>query len=381
MKFVDRFILHLSLISDVGIETIKRLVILLDQYSIEEIYNFSIIQLQKATSFSNKKAAAIVDGLQNIKILEKEEYLIQKSGVSYISFCNKNYPKLLSEIDSPPPVLYYKGKDFVDYQNQLMVAAVGSRQGNHYGQQVINQFIPEFVKHKICIVSGGAFGIDAMTHKTTLLSKGNTIAVLGSGFLHPYPYQHKLLFDTIVQSQGTLVSCFSMDTKPLPHNFPARNRIISGLASATIIIQAAEKSGAYITAQCALEQGRDVFAVPGNIFDPLSVGCHALLNQGARLANSAETILKSLIPQSTSFIPQQMPTKELVLIEKNIYLKQEETITTKILQICKNPTFFEELTEIIDSIDIGTLQKAVCHLQLQGKLKQDVSGAFVMVKL
>lgn|GEM_PF-428739 len=379
MNSIDRFVLHLSLISGVGIETIRRIVSLLDRYTIEEIYQFSSSYLQKVTFFSEKKASCVVNGLSDKQLLEKEEAQIEKSCAFYISFCNAQYPKLLLEIDSPPPILYYKGKHFSAYEYQPMIAVVGSRQGNHYARQVVNQFVPELVKRTICIVSGGAFGVDSMAHKAALQSHGNTIVVLGSGLLHVYPYQNKNLFDAIIKSNGTVVSSFAMDTQPLAHNFPARNRIISGLSLATVIVQAAAKSGAYITAQCALEQGRDVFAVPGSIFDPLSAGCHALLSQGAQLADSAESIIRSYFV--TDIVQNQMEKEDSVVAQCQKRDESLGVVAATILQKCINPMFLQELSELIDTIDIVSLQKEVCSLQLKGKLKQDVSGAFITVKL
>lgn len=379
MNPIDRFVLHLSLISGVGIETIRQIVSLLEQYSIEEIYQFSPSYLQKLTHFSEKKAALVISGLADVKLLQNEEAQIEKYGAFYISFFNPQYPPLLAQIDSPPPILYYAGKHFSEYKNQPMIAIVGSRQGNHYAQQVVNQFVPELVKRGICIVSGGAFGVDSMAHKATLQAHGNTIVVLGSGLSHPYPYQHKNLFQTIIESRGTVVSCFSMSTQPLAHNFPARNRIISGLSLATVVIQAAAKSGAYITARCALDQGRDVFAVPGSVFDPLSAGCHILLCQGAQVADSAESIIRSYF--ATDVVQNRI---EIQQPSVTTYQNKDESvgvIAKTILQNCVNPMFLQELSELIDTIDIVHLQKELLTLQLMGKLKQDVSGAFVTVKL
>lgn len=376
MNFVDRFILHLSLIPGVGVETIRHLVTLLEKYSIEDIYTFSSSCLAKATHFSEKKANVIVQGLANKLLLEKEEDLIQKSQACYISLCNSDYPALLSEIHSPPPILYYKGHHFSRYKNRSAIAIVGSRQGNYYAEQVVNHFVPELVKHNVCIVSGGALGVDSMAHKATIQAHGDTMVILGSGLLHLYPYQNKTLFDAVIQKNGTVISCFSMDTKPLAHNFPARNRIISGMTSATVIVQAAAKSGAYITAQCALDQGKEVFAVPGNIFEPLSAGCHALLSQGAQLADSVHTILQHTVPHEFVEIKQtslwHQDSQDFPLIS---------SIADTILYQCAKPMFLEELSELIDTIDIAVLQKEICSLQLKGKLKQDVSGAFVTVRL
>jgi len=372
---IDRFVLHLSLVSGVGIETIKKLVSLLEQYSIEEIYSFSVSDIQNITYFSAKKASMIAQGLAEKELLKKEEILIQQARANYISLFNPDYPKLLAEIHSPPPILYYKGDNFSEYANKMAVAIVGSRQGNYYAQQVVNHFVPQLIKQNACIVSGGAIGVDAMAHRATIQASGNTIVVLGSGLLHLYPYQNKSLFDEILDGNGIIATPFSMKTEPVAHNFPARNRIISGITSKTIIVQAAAKSGAYITAQCALEQGRDVFAVPGSIFEPLSAGCHALLSQGAQLADSVETILG----QNASFEKQEKEEIPQISIVQRKAKDQIHSVPDMILYQCRKPMFFEELSEVIDTIDMVNLQKELCTLQLKGKLKQDISGAFITV--
>ena len=157
----------------------------------------------------------------------------------------------------------------------------------------VTSFIPELVHNGCSIVSGGALGIDGLAHRATLEAQGVTVAVLGSGLLKPYPAAHKTLFKKIIECRGALVSCFPLLTEPKPALFPARNRIIAGLSRGCLVVQAGIPSGALITAQYAVDEGREVFAVPGSLDNPLSVGCHRLISQGATLVTSASDILAS----------------------------------------------------------------------------------------
>ena len=202
-------------------------------------------------------------------------------------------------------MLYIQGADLATFTKCL--AVIGSRDADRYGKQVIESLVPPLVEHGWSIVSGGALGADAMAHAATLKAGGKTIAVIGSGLLHPSPTSNLDLFDTILANDGALLSIFPLSMKSRPENFPIRNRIISGLSRGVIVAQGARKSGTRITAQYALEQGRDVFAIPGLIDNPLSEGCHALIQEGAKLISRVEDVFeeygevmkKDEVPQST----------------------------------------------------------------------------------
>jgi len=379
---LDHFILHLSLIPGVGIETIKMLTKNLEESFIDIVYTFTPQGLQNHFGLSEKKAVVVYNGLQNATMLEKERELIEKNNCFIISFLNEDYPDLLSTIDSPPPILYYKGAPFPSYKNTIKLAIVGSRKANYYAKQVINQFVPEFVKNNICVVSGGALGVDTMAHEATLQNNGKTMVILGSGFSKIYPYQNKKLFENIIEKGGTVITPFSIETEPLAHNFPERNRIISGLSKAVLIVQAAEKSGAYITAKFALDQGREVCVVPGSIFDPLSVGCHNLIKEGAILADFPITVLEacSVYAKASSYAKataDETPDKSSV--ENHEKEENDYSLEAKIIKQCIIPVFFDELLDVFDTIESSTLQNTLCLLQIQGKIKQDVSGAFFAV--
>jgi DNA processing protein len=189
------------------------------------------------------------------------------------------YPTQLKTIDDPPIFLYYKGS--LEITKQPCIAAIGTRTMSAYGDRVTEAFVPPLVRAGMVTVSGLAYGIDAAVAKETLLAGGNTIAVLGHGLGMISPKAHRMLADDIVTHGGLLLSEFPLDVRPDKYTFPARNRIIAGLSLGALILEATEDSGSLITADLALDYNRDVFAVPGNVFDPNYAGCHALIRKGS----------------------------------------------------------------------------------------------------
>jgi DNA processing protein len=215
-------------------------------------------------------------------------------GFAAVSRDDAAYPTLLREIHDPPPLLYYSGDPLVLHKPTL--AVVGSRRHTVYGREVAYKFAARLAVCGITVVSGMARGIDTCAHQGTLGKGGATAAVLGCGLDICYPPENSLLMQNI-QRQGVVLSEFPPGSEPLPANFPRRNRLISGLSLGTLVVEAGEKSGALITATFALEQGREVFAVPGSIHSDCSRGCHYLIKQGAKLADSVEAILEEFPPE------------------------------------------------------------------------------------
>jgi DNA processing protein len=203
------------------------------------------------------------------------------------------YPPLLRQINDPPMVLFVRGE--VNLLTQPLLAMVGSRNPSIEGKRNAEEFAAYLARCGLGIVSGMAMGIDAASHRGALKSGGATIAVWGTGLDKPYPPSHRDLAEEIAQ-RGLLVSEFPPGTPPLPYNFPRRNRIISGLCVGTLVVEAAQTSGSLITARLASEQGREVFAIPGSIHNPLAHGCHRLIREGAKLVESAGDILEELAP-------------------------------------------------------------------------------------
>ena len=216
---------------------------------------------------------------------------------------DKLYPKILKQIPGSPPLLYVKcgmrnGKMINEQMDKLFkrpaLAVIGSRRATGYGREITSKLVSQIVKKKIVIVSGMAKGIDGIAHQAAMDSGGETIAVLGSGVNVIYPYQNKNIYQKIISGGGLVISEFPPFYPPLASNFPQRNRIISGLSKAVLVIEAAQKSGTLITARLAAEQGKDVFAVPGPITSQLSAGTSYLISQGAKLVSSASDILEEL---------------------------------------------------------------------------------------
>lgn len=226
--------------------------------------------------------------------LDPEAYRdkIAASGIKWLTIFDESYPKRLREIYDPPSVLFFRGKLEADYS--WAIAVVGTRKITGYGKLVTEKLTRELVEAGVTIVSGLARGVDSQAHRTTLENGGRTLAVLGGGLDHIFPPENERLAREIIEAEGAVLSEFPPDYSSLPGNFPARNRIISGLSLAVLVTEAAEDSGSLITAKCALEQGRDVFAVPGPITSDLSKGPSLLIKQGARLVTEAGEILQEL---------------------------------------------------------------------------------------
>ncbi|OGE44353.1 DNA protecting protein DprA [Candidatus Daviesbacteria bacterium RIFCSPLOWO2_01_FULL_39_12] len=226
--------------------------------------------------------------------LDPQKYLdeIKKSGIKWMSIFDDDYPKLLKEIYDPPVIFYYKGEILKDDENA--VGVVGTRKMTGYGRAVTKQLVEELVLAGLTIVSGLARGVDAQAHSTALENNGRTIAILGGGLNKIYPPENGQLAEKIIDGHGAVISEFPPDYPSLPGNFPSRNRIIAGLSKAVLVTEAAEDSGSLITAKLAVEQGREVFAVPGPITSSLSKGPIDLIKLGAKAIFDAQEILDEM---------------------------------------------------------------------------------------
>jgi DNA processing protein len=223
--------------------------------------------------------------------LEEELGRIYASGYKAVSWDSDDYPIRLKEIDSPPPVLFVWGD--LDPNDRWAVAIVGTRRMSAYGESVTQELSSALAMNGITIISGMARGVDGVAHQTALNSGGRTIAVLGSGFDHLYPPEHRRLAKEISEN-GAVITDYPLGTRPEARNFPPRNRIISGLALVVVIVEAGEGSGALITANFAADQGREVFAVPGKIHSKTSIGTNKLIKDGATPLLAVEDVLEAL---------------------------------------------------------------------------------------
>ncbi len=244
----------------------------------------------------SREAVSAIQSFKDNPAVDQEIEKLERSGAKLICLNDPGYPPLLSAIYDPPPLLYVKGD--MESATAHPIAVVGTRKCTAYGRSVTEHLCRDLSRQGATLVSGFARGIDGIAHKTALASGGKTLAVLGCGIDIVYPPEHKKLYEAI-PAQGAVISEFPMGTPPEPHHFPQRNRIISGLSLGCVVIEAALKSGSLITARLALEQGREVFAVPGSIFSPMSAGTHQLLLSGAKLIRDVEDILEEILPLRT----------------------------------------------------------------------------------
>lgn len=365
----SQVLLHLSLIESLGPGLGQRLVRHFGVEQLTALYNASAHELTRIAGVSETAATKIVKGLADRSVLETELELLEKHKISWVSIIESDYPLLLSPIHLPPIVLYWKGT----LPGEQSIAIVGSREANSYGKYAVERLLIPLVGQEWGIISGGALGIDTMAHQTTVDAGGITCAVLGSGILVPYPPENKELFNTICTNGGAVISPFPLLMKPLQGNFPARNRVIAGLAKGCVVVQAAIKSGARITAEFSLQQGRTVFAVPGPIDDPLSVGCHELIAQGATIATCAQDILvefgQEIQEQIVDTTDQQT---SLLPIIKPLPLHQDPMFAA-ILEVCKQPNSIDELIEKTN-IPLAQLTPILFDLQLKGYISQNMAG-------
>ena len=204
----------------------------------------------------------------------------------------KEYPEKLNKIYAPPAKLYVLGDETI--LNKPSIAIIGCRDASQYGKRVAFKFAYELAKKGIIIVSGLARGIDIYSHLGAVKANGKTIAVLGSGFNHIYPSEHKKYCVDIIEKGGAIITEYENNTKPIPTNFPARNRIISGLSDGVLVVEAKQKSGTLITVDYALDQGKNVFIIPGNITSNNSYGTNELIKQGAKLVTNIQDILEEM---------------------------------------------------------------------------------------
>lgn len=252
--------------------------------------NAPLEKLERVPRLGTRCAAMLHDWQQHFD-LGQEMRLLQQAGVQLLTMEDDNYPSALREIHDPPVCLYLRGSSAALGNCSRSVAMVGSRFATGYGRKMARQLTQGAVAAGWTVVSGLARGIDAVCHETAVESGGCTVAVLGSGFLHLYPRENAGLAQRIAESGGAFVSEFPMNAQPARCHFPMRNRIISGLCCGTVVVEAGLNSGSIITATQAVEQGRTVFAVPGNADTPFSRGCNALIRDGARLIESFSDIL------------------------------------------------------------------------------------------
>lgn len=385
MQRYQEVLLHLSLIKNVGPALVEKILAQVSREKLFIIYSYLISDFM-ACGISESQALKIFNGLKNIQILEQELKLIRDHKVSLLTVLDDEYPYLLKNITQPPTVLYFWGRPLSD--TNIYISVIGSRKAATYAESVADRLIPSFVANGWIVVSGGAKGADTIAHQKTVELGGQTIAILGSGLLRPYPAQNRKLFESILKNNGTIMTPFPMLMEPLPTNFPARNRVIAGLSKGTVVLQAARKSGALITATFALEQGREVFAVPGIVGNELSEGVHDLIKQGACLTTSVEDVFTAF-----EFIAPKKPVfQELVEIKQienasvrsASLIKKEEVNLSLIknqvderfkpfIKICKQPRSIDEISDMV-KMNLKEVYDVLFDMQLEGFIEQNHAG-------
>ena len=291
--------------------------------------------------------------------IRRELDRINEKGYRIIPLTDPVYPPLLREIPDPPPLLYVFGNMG---NTERSISVVGSRNATGYGVSTTKRLCETLAQLGITVVSGMARGIDTAAHIGALRGHGNTIAVLGSGFDRIYPAENRDLFYEISRN-GAVISEFPLNTEPDPHNFPTRNRIISGISLGTIVVEATQKSGSLITARLAAEQNREVFAVPGNVHSFKSIGTHRLIKQGAKLVEHAQDILEELPPGVVSGKPTDAPPKQKRLPA----LSRDESRVFDVLE--PYPIHIDELARKT-GISPGELAGILLSLELKGLVDQ-----------
>jgi DNA processing protein len=301
----QKYLIALSRIPRFGIKKFRHL----RQYfpSAEEIWSVSFSGL-KEMGWDDKKAEEFIFHRDQIDPEAEQEKVI-KEDITVIDTESEHYPKLLNQIYFPPFLLYCRGN--IAAASDFSLAVVGSRKPTNYGQMAAEKLCADICSRGLTIVSGLAVGIDSIAHFTAVENNAATVAVLGSGLDKDniYPPQNRSLAEKIIAKNGAVISEFPLGTMPVKHNFPMRNRLISGLSLGTLVIEAGESSGALITADFSLEQNREVFAVPGSIFSDNSVGTNRLIKKGAKLIASVEDILEEL---NLSDIKRYQSTQEVI---------------------------------------------------------------------
>lgn len=274
-----------------SISSIKK-VKLLEKYKFPEtIYNLNKEELYECKILNLKEIDEIIDDKYRLNLEKYCDYMI-KNKIELITIYEKEYPESLKEIYDSPIVLFAKGN--IKLLNKKNVAIVGSRNCTEYGKNISKKFAYDLAKQNICIVSGLAKGVDKYAHIGALDAKGDTIAVIGNGLDIVYPYENKYLSERIIKNNGLIITEYIIGTRPDKMNFPARNRIISGLSKGIVVVEACLKSGSLITVDFGLEQGKDIFAVPGNIDSCNSEGTNELIKQGANVVIKSQDIIEVL---------------------------------------------------------------------------------------
>lgn len=331
--------------------------------SIENAWNAPLHELKQA-GIGAKIAGTLVEMRRTIN-LDDELKKVHDIGIQLLTWDDADYPRHLKDIDQPPPLLYFKGT--LDKKDEWAVAIVGTRQKTSYGKQITEELSAFLAQNGISVVSGLARGIDSIAHESALNAGGRTLAVMGCGVDQVYPPEYRQLAERIIQN-GALISEYAVGTPPDGINFPPRNRIISGLSLATIVVEAGNTSGALITAAFAINQGREVFAVPGNIYSPKSKGTNRLIRDGAHPLLDFNEILEILDITHVSeyhYAQAQLPEDD---VEKLLFDA-----------LGKEPMHIDEI-QALTNMPVEKISAALVMMELKGLVRQINTMTYFSIK-
>ena len=357
--------LTLSMVSGVGPRTLK---LLLDQFGTPAaVLDAPASALRDVQGVGPKLSREIASARSKIDAAA-ELALCRANGLSVLIPTDPAYPRMLTEIHDPPSVLFLRGQ--VKPADMLSVAIVGSRHATHYGVTQAERLAGSLARAGLTIVSGLARGIDGAAHRGALEAGGRTLAVLGGGVLEIYPPEHKELADQVA-AQGAIMSEAPPRAIPMAGSFPQRNRIISGLSLGVIVVEATERSGALISARHAMEQGREVFAVPGRVDSRASRGCHALIRDGARLIESADDVLEELGP-----LVADAQRDDGSVVRHPAELQLNETETQVLQAVMAEPTSIDQVVQT-SRLPVANVLSTLSVLEMRHLVKR-LSGQYVV---
>jgi DNA processing protein len=366
--------LALSLTPGLGPTRIKKLI---EQYgTAERVFNASLTELE-ATGMQAVSAQSIATG-KSLELAQQECAKAAEAGARIIALSDPEYPSRLKEIYDPPVVLFIKG--CVEVLAQPGIAMVGTRHPTPYGSGMAERLSTDLAARGLVIISGLARGIDTASHRGAVAAKGKTIAVLGTGIDVMYPKENTRLTEQIIALGGALISEFPVGTFPAPQNFPIRNRIISGMSVGVLVVEAAEYSGTRITSRLALEQNRDVYAVPGNVTNKNSWGPNTLIKQGAKLVATWEDVWEELptdIQAALSSMQNESPEPETASLFPDEVSSPHEKKILKLLKADES-THIDQLVELLEAeMSPSEIFAALFELELNGKVRQLPGKNFV----
>ncbi len=355
----------LKSVPGIGNHFFKRLI---DRFaSPEHVFNASDEQLLEVDGMSRR----LVNAIRRHSIsdqVKKELDLVSQKGYRIVTLSDPEYPPLLLQTPDPPPFFYVFGNLGASAKS---IAVVGSRNPTRYGISTAMQLCKDLALLKITVISGMARGIDTAAHEGALAGGGKTVAVLGSGLEKVYPSENQKLFHRIAEN-GAAISEFPLNAHPEAYHFPIRNRVISGMSLGTVVVEAGQKSGALITAQLALEQGREVFAVPGNIHSFKSIGAHKLIKQGAKLVENAKDIIEELPNIIQKHLAKENVKQEQMTDNLPPLLPEELPVFQS---LGTYPVHIDELVRKL-SIEPGKLSSILLQLELKGIVRQSPGKLF-----